>query len=64
MLTAMLAGVEALAPALALEWAPVRVNAAPPGLMDTPRLHTAYGTGQDHPESGRHIFRQTCGHRG
>jgi NAD(P)-dependent dehydrogenase (short-subunit alcohol dehydrogenase family) len=43
MLTAMLSAVEALAPALALELAPVRVNAVTPGLIDTPLLHTAYG---------------------
>ena len=30
MLTAILSAVEALAPALAREWAPVRVNAVPP----------------------------------
>jgi NAD(P)-dependent dehydrogenase (short-subunit alcohol dehydrogenase family) len=41
-LTAMLAAVEALAPALALEPAPVRLNAVTPGFTDTPRLHTAY----------------------
>jgi NAD(P)-dependent dehydrogenase (short-subunit alcohol dehydrogenase family) len=43
MLTAMPAAVEALAPALALELAPVRVNAVTPGLMDTQLLYTAYG---------------------
>jgi NAD(P)-dependent dehydrogenase (short-subunit alcohol dehydrogenase family) len=43
MLTAMLAAVEALA----LELAPVRVNAATPGLIDTPLLHTAYGAERD-----------------
>jgi NAD(P)-dependent dehydrogenase (short-subunit alcohol dehydrogenase family) len=47
MLTAMLAAVEALAPALALELAPVRVNAVTPGLIDTPLLHTAYGAERD-----------------
>ena len=44
MLTAMLSAVEPLAPALALELAPVRVNAVTLGLMDTPLLHTAYGS--------------------
>jgi NAD(P)-dependent dehydrogenase (short-subunit alcohol dehydrogenase family) len=39
----MLSAVEALAPAMALELAPVRVNAVTPGLMNTPLLHTAYG---------------------
>jgi NAD(P)-dependent dehydrogenase (short-subunit alcohol dehydrogenase family) len=43
MLTAMRSAVEALAPALALELAPVRVNAVTPGLIDTPLLPTAYG---------------------
>jgi NAD(P)-dependent dehydrogenase (short-subunit alcohol dehydrogenase family) len=43
MLTAMLSAVEALAPALALELAPVRVNAVTQGLIDTPLLHTADG---------------------
>jgi NAD(P)-dependent dehydrogenase (short-subunit alcohol dehydrogenase family) len=47
MLTAMRSAVEALAPALALELAPVRVNAVTPGLMDTPRLHTADGAERD-----------------
>jgi NAD(P)-dependent dehydrogenase (short-subunit alcohol dehydrogenase family) len=47
MLTAMRSAVEALAPALALELAPVRVNAITPGLMDTPLLHTAYGPERD-----------------
>ena len=41
MLTAMRSAVEALALALTLELAPVRVNAVTPGLIDTPLLHTA-----------------------
>jgi NAD(P)-dependent dehydrogenase (short-subunit alcohol dehydrogenase family) len=47
MLTAALAGVEALAPALALELAPVRVNAVTPGLIDTPLLYNTYGPERD-----------------
>jgi NAD(P)-dependent dehydrogenase (short-subunit alcohol dehydrogenase family) len=47
MLTAALAGVEALARALALELAPVRVNAVTPGLIDTPLLDTTYGPERD-----------------
>jgi NAD(P)-dependent dehydrogenase (short-subunit alcohol dehydrogenase family) len=43
MLTAMRSAVEALAPALALELAPVRGNAATSGLIDTPLLHTTDG---------------------
>jgi NAD(P)-dependent dehydrogenase (short-subunit alcohol dehydrogenase family) len=39
--------VEALAPALSLELAPVRVNAVTPGLIDPPLLHTAYGAERD-----------------
>jgi NAD(P)-dependent dehydrogenase (short-subunit alcohol dehydrogenase family) len=45
--TAMLAAVEALAPALALELAPVRVNAVTPGLIDAPLLLDAYGAQRD-----------------
>jgi NAD(P)-dependent dehydrogenase (short-subunit alcohol dehydrogenase family) len=41
MLTAMLSAVKALAPALARELAPVRVNAVTRSLIDTPLLHTA-----------------------
>jgi NAD(P)-dependent dehydrogenase (short-subunit alcohol dehydrogenase family) len=33
--------------ALALELVPVRVNVVTPGLMDTPRLHTADGVERD-----------------
>ena len=47
MLTAMLPAVEVLAPALALELAPVRVNAVTLSLIDTPLLHTAYGAERD-----------------
>jgi NAD(P)-dependent dehydrogenase (short-subunit alcohol dehydrogenase family) len=42
-LNAMRSAVEALAPALALELAPVRVNAVTPGVIDPPRLHSADG---------------------
>jgi NAD(P)-dependent dehydrogenase (short-subunit alcohol dehydrogenase family) len=44
MLSASLAAVEALAPALALEVAPVRVNVVTPGLIDTPLLEGAFGS--------------------
>jgi len=47
MLTGALAAVEALARALALELAPLRVNAVTPGLIDTPLLHTTYGPERD-----------------
>lgn len=47
MLTAALAAVEALTPALALEVAPVRVNTVTPGLVDTPLLYAAYGAERD-----------------
>jgi NAD(P)-dependent dehydrogenase (short-subunit alcohol dehydrogenase family) len=47
MLTAMLSVVEALAPAVALGLARVRVNAVTPGLIDAPLLHMAYGAEQD-----------------
>ena len=43
MFTAMLAAIEALTPALALELAPIRVNVVTPGLIDTPLLTAAYG---------------------
>lgn len=47
MFTAMLAAVEALTPALALELAPIRVNTVTPGLIDTPLLQAAYGANRD-----------------
>jgi NAD(P)-dependent dehydrogenase (short-subunit alcohol dehydrogenase family) len=47
MLTAMRSAVEALAPALALELALVRVNAVTPGLIDTELLHSAYRAERD-----------------
>jgi NAD(P)-dependent dehydrogenase (short-subunit alcohol dehydrogenase family) len=63
--TAILAAVEALAPALALELAPVRVNAVTWGLIDTPPPHRLLrGAGHDRPEPGRHLARETRGHRG
>ena len=43
MFTAALAGVEAMARALALELAPVRVNTVTPGVVDTPLQHTGEG---------------------
>jgi NAD(P)-dependent dehydrogenase (short-subunit alcohol dehydrogenase family) len=46
-LTVMLSTLEALAPALALELAAVRVNTVTPGLIDTPLLHTAGGAERD-----------------
>ena len=47
MLTAALASVEAITPALALELAPIRVNTVTPGLIDTPLLHNTYGAERD-----------------
>jgi NAD(P)-dependent dehydrogenase (short-subunit alcohol dehydrogenase family) len=47
MLTAVLSAVEALAPALALELSPVRVNTVTPGLIDTELLHSAYRAERD-----------------
>jgi len=47
MLTTALAGVEAMTPALALELAPIRVNAVTPGLIDTPLLYNTYGSERD-----------------
>lgn len=47
MFTASLAAVEALAPALALEVAPVRVNVVTPGLIDTPLLDGAFGSDRE-----------------
>jgi NAD(P)-dependent dehydrogenase (short-subunit alcohol dehydrogenase family) len=47
MLTAILSAVEAMAPALALELAPVRVYAVTPGLIDTELLHSAYRAERD-----------------
>jgi NAD(P)-dependent dehydrogenase (short-subunit alcohol dehydrogenase family) len=47
MLTAVRSAVEALAPALALELAPVRVNAVTSGLIDTELLHSAYRAERD-----------------
>ena len=47
MLTTALAGVEAMTPALALELAPIRVNAVTPGLIDTPLLQNTYGPERD-----------------
>jgi NAD(P)-dependent dehydrogenase (short-subunit alcohol dehydrogenase family) len=69
MLTAMLSAVEALAPVLALELAPVRVNAVTPGLIDTRLLHTAshrlrHSAGHDCPEPGRCVAGETGGHGG
>src|SRR5712691_9031603 len=46
MLTAALAGVEALAPALALELPRVQDHARTPALNDTPLLYTTYGAGR------------------
>jgi NAD(P)-dependent dehydrogenase (short-subunit alcohol dehydrogenase family) len=43
----MRSAVEALAPILALELAPMRANAVTPGLIDMPLLHTAYGAERD-----------------
>jgi NAD(P)-dependent dehydrogenase (short-subunit alcohol dehydrogenase family) len=41
--TAALCGVESLARTLALDLAPIRVNAVAPGWIDTPRLERAFG---------------------
>jgi NAD(P)-dependent dehydrogenase (short-subunit alcohol dehydrogenase family) len=56
MLTARRSAVEALAPALARELAPVRVNAVTPSLMDTPRLHTADRAEWDTIHKNRHTI--------
>lgn len=45
--TAALAAVEALAPALTLEVAPVRINVVTPGLIDTPLLDGAFGADRE-----------------
>ncbi len=47
MLTAALAAVEAMTPALVLELDPIRVNTVTPGLIDTPLLEEAYGAERD-----------------
>ena len=44
MLTAALAAVEAMTPALVQELDPIRVNTVTPGLIDTPLLEDAYGS--------------------
>lgn len=47
MLAGAVAAVEALVRALALELAPIRVNAVSPGLVDTPLLDAFFGEGKD-----------------
>lgn len=46
-LSAAVAGVESAARALALELAPVRVNAVAPGMLDTPMLEKALSSSKD-----------------
>ena len=51
--TAWQSAAEALALALALELTQVCVNAIIPGLIDTPRLHTAHGDKRDTIDNNR-----------